>query len=159
MVDVKEAFGSATSLTLSGAIASSGTVGRQSTVVDNSSLLMLDAFVEANIVFPNSAPANDQAMYLYAFGSLDGTNYPEGLGASDASFTFQGSAGALKTALRPIGIVPAVQNLTARWGPFAVAPAFGGILPVKWGLVLLNYSGQTITTFSSQYRGIYQTIA
>jgi hypothetical protein len=159
MTSVKEAMGSATAITCSGAIASSGTVGRQSTVIDNSTNLMLDALVELNVAYPNSAPANDKAIYIYAFASLDGTNFPEGLGASDAGFTFQGAAGALTSALRLLGVVPAVQNVTARYGPFAVAPAFGGILPAKWGIIVLNYSGQTITTFTSQYREIYQTIA
>lgn len=158
MALIKEAMGAATSITCSGAIASSGTVGRQSTVIDNSANLYLDAFVEVNVAYPNSAPANDKAIYIYAFGSLDGSNYPEGLGASDAAYTFQGSAGALTTALRVIGVVPAVQNVTARYGPFAVAPAFGGWLPAKWGIIVLNYSGQTITTFTSQYRELYQTV-
>lgn len=157
-MDIKEAFGSATSLTLSGAIASSGTVGRQSTVVDNSTLLALEALVEFTIQYPNSAPANDKTMYIYAFGSLDGTNYPEGLGATDAAYTFPGSAGALTTNLRQVVALQAQQNTNLRFGPFPVSPAFGGILPVKWGLVLLNYSGQTITAFSAQYRHVYETV-
>lgn len=156
---VKEAQGSATAFTISAAIASSGTVGRQSTVVDNSTNLYLDALVEVNIQFPNSAPANDKAIYVYAFGSLDGTNYTEGLGASDAAFTFQGAAGALTTQLRPFMTCPAVQNITARYGPLPVSTAFNGIMPAKWGIIVLNFSGQTLTACSAQYREIYQTVA
>lgn len=162
MASVKEAMGSATSFTITlNSLASSGTVGRQSTVVDNSTNLYLDALVEVTIAFPNSAPANDKAIYVYAFASLDGTNYPEGLGASDAGFTFQGSAGALTTALRLIGVIPAIQNVTARYGPFAVSPAFGGILPAKWGIIVLNFGGQTLSASgnAAQYREVYQTVA
>lgn len=160
MANIKEAFGSATALTITlNSLASSGTVGRQSTVVNNSTTLALDALVEVTIDTINSAVANDKAIYIYAFGSLDGTNYPENLGASDAAYTFQGAAGALTTALRLIGVIPAVQNTAFRYGPFAVAPAFGGILPVKWGIIALNYSGQTLesTGNSAQYREMYAT--
>lgn len=161
MANVKLAFGSATAFTITlNSLASSGTAGRESTVVDNSSNLMLDALVEVTIDYPNSAPANDQAIYVYAYGSLDGTNYPESITGSDAGYTFKGSAGALKTALRLIGVIPAVQNMNYRFGPFNVAPAFGGIMPVKWGIAVLNYSGQTLDSSgnSAQYREVYATV-
>lgn len=161
MADTKLAFGSATAFTITlDSLASSGTTGRESTVVDNSSSLYLDALVEVTIDYPNSAPANDQAIYVYAYGSLDGTNYPEDITGSNAAFTFKGSAGALKTALRLIGVIPATQNMGPdRFGPWAVAPAFGGILPVKWGIAVLNYSGQTLDSSgnSAQWRGVYAT--
>lgn len=158
MATVKESIAAAAAITLSGAIASSGTAGRQSTVVDNSTNLYDEVLIEATVQYPNSAPANDKCMYLYGFGSTDGTNYPEGLGATDAAYTMLGSAGALTTALRLCGIIPANQNTNVKYGPFNLSHAFGGIIPVKWGLVLLNYSGQTITAFSSQYSGIYYTV-
>lgn len=162
MASTKLAYGTATAITITlDSLASSGTAGRESTAIDNSSNLFLDALVELTIAYPNSAPANDQAIYVYAYGSLDGTNYPEDLTGSDAAYTFDGSAGALKTALRLIGVIPAVQNDTQRYGPFAVAPAFGGLLPPKWGIAVLNYSGQTLSSSgnAAQYRGVYSTTA
>ena len=160
--NVKEAFspaGSTTSITCTyGTLTSSGTVGRASTAVDNSTNLFLDALVTATIQYPNSAPANDKAIYMYAYGSIDGSTYPEGITGSDASYTIQGSAGALTTALRPIGTIPAVQNTNVTYGPFAVAPAFGGWLPYKWGLVMLNFSGQTLTAGTVQFVGVYTTV-
>lgn len=161
MASVKEAFGAANAFTITlNSLASSGTAGRESTVVDNSSGLYIDALVEVRINYPNSAPANDQVIYVYAYGSLDGTNYPEGLTGSDAAYTFLGSAGALKTALRLIGVIPANQNTDKRYGPFPVAPAFGGIMPPKWGIATLNYSGQTLAASnnSAQYREVYATV-
>ena len=142
-----------------GTLTSSGTVGRASTAVDNTTNLDLDAQVMITITYPNSAPANDKAIYVYAYGSYDGTTYPEGITGSDAGYTFQGSAGALTTALRLIGVVPGVQNVAATYGPFAVAPAFGGILPIKWGLVILNFSGQTLSAGSVAYTRVQATVA
>lgn len=161
MTTVKVAYspaGSVTNITCTMTNASSGTAGRASTAVDNSSNLFLDALVSAQIQFPNSAPANDKAMYLYAYGSLDGSTYPEGITGSDANYTIQGSAGALTTALRIIGVMPALQNTNQTFGPFAVAPAFGGVLPYKWGIVFLNFGGQTLTSGQISYVGIQQSI-
>lgn len=142
-----------------GTLSSSGTVGRASTAIDNSTNLDLDALVIATITYPNSAPANDKSIYMYAYGSYDGTAYPEGITGSDAAYTIQGAAGALTTALRLIGVIPAVQNVAATYGPFAVAPAFGGILPPKWGLVMLNYSGQTLSAGTVFYTRVSATVA
>lgn len=162
MATVKEAFspaGSTTSITCTyGTLTSSGTVGRASTAIDNSSNLFQDALVTATIQYPNSAPANDKAIYIYAYGSIDGSTYPEGITGSDAGYTIQGAAGALTTALRLIGTVPALQNTNQTFGPFAVAPAFGGWLTYKWGLVMLNYSGQTLTAGTVQFVGVNLTV-
>lgn len=152
------ATGSAITCTF-GTLASSGTVGRASTAIDNSTNLDDDAFVWLTVQFPNSAPANDKAIYVYAYGSIDGTNYPEGISGTDASYTIQGSAGALTTALRLIGVVPAVQNTNVNYGPFPVSPAFGGVLPPKWGIVVLNYSGQTLTSGSATFTRVQFTVA
>jgi hypothetical protein len=163
MSTVKESFpATGTSITLTlNSLASSGTVGRASSSVDNSTNLDLDALVNVAIAFPNSAPANDLSIYVFAYGSYDGTAFPEGVTGSDASFTLQGSAGALKTALRLIGVIPAVQNVTANYGPFPVAPAFGGILPPKWGLIVLNVGGQTLSGSgnSASYSRVQATVA
>lgn len=163
MSTVKESFpatGSSITLTLN-SLASSGTVGRASTSVDNSTNLDLDALVQVAIAFPNSAPANDKFIYVFAYGSYDGTAYPEGITGSDAGYTIQGAAGALTTALRVIGHIPAIQNITANYGPFSVAQAFGGILPPKWGLVVLNYGGQTLSGSgnTATYTRVQATVA
>jgi hypothetical protein len=161
MASVKTEYASAAALTITlDSLASSGTAGRESTVVDNTSNKYLDALVEVRINFPNSAPANDQAIYVYAYASIDGTTYPEDLTGADAAYTFKGSAGALRTALRLIGVIPAVQNEDARWGPFSVAAAFGGVLPPKWGIVVLNYGGQTLagSNNSAQYTGVSASV-
>lgn len=151
-------YAAAASMTITlNSLASSGTAGRQSTVVDNSSTKYDDALLEVSVAYPNSAPANDKAVYVFAFGSTDGSNYPESLTATDAAFTIAGVAGALTTSLSPIGVLMPIQNTTKRYGPFSVAKGFDGILPQKWGIVVLNYSGQTLSASNNsvQYAGIY----
>ncbi len=163
MATVKVSFpATATAITCTiTSLASSGTAGRASTAVDNTTNLDDDALVMLAINYPNSVPANDKAIYVYAYGSYDGSTYPEGVTGSDAAYTFQGAAGALLTAHRLIGVIPAVQNVSANYGPFAVSPAFGGILPSKWGIIVLNYSGQTLgaSATSAAFTRVQFTIA
>lgn len=139
-------------------LASSATVGRESTVVDNTTNLYLDALVFCKIVYPNSAPANDKAVYVYSYAwDGDGTPlYTEGCSGSDAGFTRRDP-----TSLRLIGVIPTpTQNVTYYGGPFSVAAAWGGVLPGKWGLVFINYSGQTLSTSCTvSYIGVHaQTV-
>lgn len=156
MAETKVAYGTSTAITITLAtLASSATGGRESTAIDNTSNLFDDALVYVNFVFPNSAPANDKAVYVYAYGSEDGTNYPEAITGSDANYTRRDP-----TVLRLIGVVPVpTQNLTYKSNPMSVAAAFGGILPRKWGIVVQNYAGQTLTSGSASYTGITWTTA
>lgn len=154
MANIKEVLGAAgVALTLTlDSLVSSSTVGRASTAVDNTINLYLDALVTCKIVYPNLAPANDKAVYFYVYGTTDGTNYTDGITGTDAGFT-PGDWGNLTLLGRPL---IAVQNKTHWWGPFSVAAAFGGSMPAKWGVVVKNFSGQTLGTVCSiNYQGVY----
>jgi hypothetical protein len=157
MADAKLAFGTATAFTITlNSLASSSTAGRESTAIDNSSNLYLDAFVEVLLSYPNLAPANDKAAYVYAYGSVDGTNYTGSATGSDAAITLQSP-----TVVPFLGVIPTpTQNIAYRSAPMSVATAFGGILPPKWGIIVVNFSGQTLNASlnSAQYRGVYNTV-
>jgi len=138
-------------------LASSQTVGRSSAYQDNSTNLYLDALVSAIIPIATGTPANDQAVYFYAYGSTDLTNYTEGVTGTDASFTINNPTG-----LKLIGIIPTpTGGITYYGGPWDVAAAFGGILPEQWGLVVVNYSGLAVgaSGASVNFTGITATTA
>lgn len=157
MADIKQAFGAATAFTITlNSLASSATAGRESTVVDNTSNLYIDALVEVLVSFPNSAPANDKAIYVYAYDSVDGTNYAGAATGADAAYTMDDP-----TVLPLIGVIPVpTQNKSYRSRAFSVAAAFGGVLPPKWGIFVRNYAGQTLngSGCSAQWRGVYSTV-
>lgn len=160
MADVKIAYGADTALTWSGAIASSTTAARESAVIDNSSTLYDDIELSITIVYPNSAPANDKTVYVLA-GAWNATNGYDGspaLTGSDAALTLDAAFDTNPTAFKLVGSMWMVQNKTRTFS-FRIASAFGGVCPAKVGFVLVNYSGQTITTFTARYRGIYYTVA
>lgn len=161
MATVSIAYGSETSLTWAGAIASSTTAGRQSNTIDNSSTLADDYSVAVNIVYPNSAPANDKTVYIYAGGWYGATNAWEGrpvLTGSDGAYTFNDIT-TTPTGLRLAGAFFMVQNTTGTFAIPSLATVFGGSVPAKIALAVANYSGQTITTFTATYRAITYTIA
>jgi hypothetical protein len=81
--------------------------------------------------------AGDKCVYVYGYGSIDGSNYSEAVTGSDAGYTIDAPTG-----LSLLGVIPfAAQSLTRRSRPLSVAAGFGGILPLKWGIVVVNNTG------------------
>src|SRR5512146_3312002 len=142
MGDIKLKYGlanQAITITLD-SLASSATAGRASTAVDNTTNCFMDALVHLTIVFPNSTPANDKAVYVYAYGCADGgTNYDGGITGTDAAYTMNDPPPMPLVAV--LGVPTA--NLTYH-KTFSIAQAFGGVLPAKWGIFVRNFGGQTL---------------
>ena len=159
MANVKQAFNTAATFTCSLASLANSTagVGRQSTVIDNSSGLYVDALVTIKIKTGGSGTSATGFITVYAFGTTDGgTTYTDNAGASDAGLTVSAS--------RVIGTFPAVANATTYVSQqMSVAAAFGGKLPAKWGIVVVNSSGGTLDTtegnHAKQYQEVYYTVA
>lgn len=157
MAAIKEALSAATAITATlDSLANSATAGRASSAVDNTTNLYEDALTGTKIVLASGTPANDKAVYLYAYALVDGTNYTEGVTGTDASFTIYSP-----TNLKLIGIVSTPTGGTTYYaGPFSVAAAFGGVLPAKWGIVVINYSGLALGTGNTlSYTGVSATVA
>jgi hypothetical protein len=159
MADIKVAFATSTALTISlGSLASSTNAGRESTAVDNTSNKYLDALVQVKIVLQTGTPSVDKSVYVYAYGSEDGSMYTDNATGSDAAITFR-----VPTAMVMIGAIPCPDagGVTYESQPMSVAMAFGGYLPRKWGLAIRNYTGVTFSTtggdHSATFTGIYYT--
>jgi hypothetical protein len=135
---------------------------RESTAVDNSTNKYMDALVGGKIQI--GAPSADGTIAIYAYGSYDGTEYTAGLTGSDGTVTWgttgsTGLDGANNLPLLGVISVDATDdNDDARWGPFSVAQAFGGVLPTKWGIVIKNSTGASLhatgTNNECQFMGI-----
>lgn len=163
MSDIKLAFGTATAFTKTNAnIASSPTAGWKSNSVDNSANLYLDALVMAELAQVNTAPASSKAIYLYAFSLIEGTAY-----ASTGDGTIDGNEGTVTfpdiTSLVPVlprlGVIYyPVQNKAINSPAFSVARCFGGILPPKWGIAMVNHSGMTLNVTNIYYIPVFKTV-
>lgn len=128
---------------------------RESTAIDNSSNLFLDALVGGKIKSPASATATTGIVAVYAYGTTDGgTTYSDTASGTDAAITLTVPPNA-----KLIGIINVVANaVTYEFGPFSVASAFGGVLPDHWGLIFENKTGGTLDTTGSNHAVHYQGI-
>jgi hypothetical protein len=158
MADLKQAFGSSTTITIT--LASLGAAARESANVDNGSNLFLDVMVVVQAKLQTGTPSGDKAIYVYAYGSEDGTNYGDNATGSDAAITLRSP-----TNLRPLGVIacPDAGGLTYKSHPMSLAAAFGGVIPRKWGIVVHNASGVTLSAtggdHACRYTGVYyQTV-
>lgn len=151
-------FGTSTAITCTfNSLASSATVGRSSASVDNTTNLFVDAFVTVISSTGAGALANDKAIYVYVYASEDGTNFDNEQNVqpgTDASYTINSPTVFKGPILIPCA-VPAQQYTRT----FAIGPFFGGVMPRKWGVIIVNFTGQTLAASgnSISYTGITYT--
>lgn len=155
MADIKAKFGTnGQTITLTLASLANNSA-RQSTVVDNSANLYLDALVQLKIKTGASGVASTGYINIYAFATVDGgTTYTENAGASDAAITLTVPPNAVL-----IGRINCVANATTYYSsPMSVAAAFGGVLPEKWGMIVENKTGGTLDSTGGNHTVKYQGV-
>lgn len=144
----------AVTITLSSLATSSA---RQSVPVDNTSNVFLDALVMAKIVSSTAGTAATGYVNVYAFGTVNSTTplYTDGATTSDAAITMTSPPN-----MRLIGVLNVVATAsTYIGGPWSVAPAFGGVLPSHWGVVVENKSGGNLDSTATAHGVYYQGIS
>ena len=146
-------------LTSSGLASTAGLLaGRQSDAVDNSSNKYIDALVGGKLVTTATTTTNTQ-IQIWAFASYDGTTFSASAGTTDANFTPDAGA---KNLMRLLTIIPNITTtaVTYAWGPFSVAQAFGGVLPIKWGIYIVQNTGTALAAGGElKYTGVNYTSA
>lgn len=155
MADIKLKYGTA-GQTITLTLASlANNAARASTYVDNATTLYQDALVQLKVKTGASGVATTGSVAVYAYGSVDGgTTYSEGATGSDAALTLVSP-----TNLRLIGLFSAVANATTYISsPMSVAQAFGGILPQRWGIVVLNSTGAAFDATEGSHAKLYQGV-
>jgi hypothetical protein len=165
MANIKTAFGTATAFTKTNAnLANSATAGWKSNAIDNSSDLYLDVLVSIELAAVNTAPGSSKTLWLFAYSLIEGTTAY----ASTGDGTIDGTEGAVTfpdmttigSVLPILGIVPyGVQNKAINSPAFSVAQCFGGILPPKWGIAMVNHTGMTLNVTDIFYTPVYRTVS
>lgn len=139
--------------------------GRESTQVDNTSTMYVDALVNVDGItgHASTAPTIGQVIRLYCWGAdtslattaidvLDGTDSAETLAHVSVLNSLR-LAGAVEVTETTAGRVYYIQ-------PFSVAALFGGIMPKFWGLFLAhNHTGALAAAQSAlfSFNGITYT--
>jgi hypothetical protein len=158
MTTNKQAFGTSTSLTITlNSLTSSSTAGRESTAGDNTTDLFFDVLVSLRLNVAAGTPANDQSIYLYAYGSEDGTNYTDNATGTDAPITLRDPFNVSSPLILRVPIL--VGGVTFKTHPIGLRQWFGGSLPRKWGIIVRNNCGLSLAASgnAATYTGIFST--
>jgi len=169
MVEVKTTYGTNQTIALDlGAtpLASSATFtgGRESTEIDNTTNLYIDALVQG-FVTVGTTPTVNTSILVYVWGSdvSLGTTAIDVLDGTDSDETLT-NTGVLNSALKlgaVINVLAATSDVTYNIAPFSVAELFGGALPKFWGLFVTHNTGVALNTTSANhvfhYNGITYT--
>jgi hypothetical protein len=134
---LKLQYDAATAITLTLTSLASG-AARQSAKVDNTTNLYLDALIEpAAIKTATGTLATGAVVSIYAYGSIDGTTWADGLTGSDAAWTPPTNITGRLIAQVPIDTAATAKTFNSA----SVALAFGGTLPPFWVIAAVNSTG------------------
>ena len=126
---------------------------RQSTVVDNGTNLFSDVLVTVKAKGNSTGVSSTGKVIIYAYGTADGTSYDGGASGTDGSYSIP-TGGSINLAL--LGTLNIDANSKTDQQTFSIAQAFGGTMPSKWGIVVLNSTGATLdaSVGSAWYQGV-----
>jgi len=150
MSSIKQAFNAYGTFSCSVASLANGSA-RQSSVIDNSSGLYLDAFVKFKVkTNSNTGVTSLGYIEVFAFATVNsGGFFTDNAGATDAAIT--------PSAAIRIGTFPAIANNTTYYSQaMSVAEAFGGKLPYKWGIIIKNSTGAALDGTEASHDKVYQ---
>lgn len=158
MAESKVTYGSVQTMTVTAlhSNTSSPTAAWASAVVDNTSTLYLDALVQVVLDYANTAPANDKATYIYAYGGIESGVYSNPIAGTEGDVTLTDITTTGQN-LRLIGVMPYnTADEVCESSPMSVGLAFGGVLPPFWGIVILDYTGAALAASGNtvKWRGI-----
>lgn len=133
---------------------------RESLVVNNAVDKYLDVLISCKLKIANSGSISaPSAATVYAYASVDGgSEFPDTVTGADAAITLNNP-----TQLKVLGLVYAAAiNTTYKGGPWSLASLYGGKMPERWGVVVLNDVGTTLSATGSdhavEYQGIYAQV-
>lgn len=125
-----------------------------SAVVDNTTNKYVDVIVSGKLTTGTSPTAG--TITIYAYGEDGNAQYTGGVSGSDGGTYGTGESGQLPVIATIIN--DTTSNHTYEWGPIALAQFFGGVLPPKWGIGLLNSSGVALNATAANQVTSYQGI-
>lgn len=170
MATVNIAYSSNTTITMDlSALGSSSTfvAGRESTQVDNTSNLYVDAIVSGRFIV-GTTPTLPCQLNVYVWGADTSlaTTAIDVLDGTDSAETLTNTT-VLTNALKLGASCPILvntSNTTYDIAPFSVAQLFGGIMPKFWGLYVSHNQTAALktdagNTNSFRFNGVTYTVA
>lgn len=154
-------YGSSTSLacTSFNSLANSTTaLASSAAATTTTSNNIVDAMVQVKVNAGANTPSASTIVSVFAYGSLDGTTGSYSGAVGGANELIDGSDKAITVNayghnLRFLGtILIHTASVVYQSEPMSIAAAFGGIMPRKWGVVLMNQSGVALAASGHDVR-------
>ena len=120
---------------------------RESNERDNTSDKAVDDMVTGKIT-TGTSPTVDTTITVYIWAG-DTTIRAGGVTGADANYTPAGED--KQFAVGAVIVVTATSNQTYEFAIPSIAALFGGVLPLKWGFVILNSTGVTLNSTGSNH--------
>lgn len=141
MATASPSFGTRVTHTITLASLASDTnlvAGREGTAIDQKDVDDAIDALAGGTVTTGTGPTASRQIEVWVYGSYDDTNFSGSATGSDANLT-----PSEKTLMRLLTIIPvgSTSDKAYKWGPFSIAQAFGGILPVQWGIYIVHNTG------------------
>jgi hypothetical protein len=158
MATATPVYGTPTAMTITIASLASDTTlvaGRASTALDQKDTLdAIDVLVGGKIT-TGTSPTAARQIEVWAFASYDDTEFSGSATGSDANLTPDE-----KTTMRLLQVIPTVNttNKTYKFGPFSIANAFGGTVPVQFGIYVVHNTGVVLHATGSNHEIVYTTV-
>lgn len=154
-MDYKLAYAASSDLTITlASLASSSDLltGRESTLVDNSSLVYLD-YLLGGYLTTGTSPTNATRIVIGVVGMLNDTEWPDVFDGTDSGETVTSDAirNAIVRTLADI-TVSNTSNRTYPFGPLSVAAAFGGIVPRKFVIFAAHSTGVALNSTAGNHK-------
>lgn len=151
-------YGTRVALTITLASLANGAY-RESTEVDNTSTLAVDGFLHGKITMQTATAGN--TITVYVSGSDGTTARPGNLTGTDSTITPAGE----QTQFEIARVIPvdATANHVYEFFVGSIASLFGGIMPKKFSVVVLNGSGAALNATGGnhdiEYTPVFYTVA
>lgn len=165
--DLKLAYAASAAYTITlASLATSSThlVGRQSTVVSNTTNLFLDYGI-AGRVMVGTGPTANTSIQAMVFGSLNDTPlYPDAFGGTDAARTIasEGVKGGAVAFIAYISVGTTTSDREYPFLPVSLSLAMGGFLPKSHGVFVAHNTGVNLNSTGGNHgvfhTGVYRTI-
>lgn len=122
--------------------------GRAGTFINESATDQAIDSLVGGLVTTGTSPTASKQVEVWAYSTPDSTNYNESITGTDANVTL-----VTKSLLRLLTIIPtnATSNKSYIWGPFSIAQAFGGVVPVQWGIYMVHNTGVALNATAGNH--------
>jgi hypothetical protein len=151
MVTASPLFSSSVALTMGIASLASDTnlvAGRESTAVDQKDVDDAVDVLVGGKVTTGTSPTASRQIEIWLYGSYDDTEFGGAATGTDNNLT-----PSVKTSMKLLEVIPttSTSNQTYKWGPYSVAAAFGGCVPVQWGCFIVHNTGVALNATASNH--------